>query len=332
MSEVINVTRELITIRNLRAYYKLDEGIDVKAVDGVSLELNEKEILGIAGESGCGKSTLASVLSFNINPPLYIKEGEIYIDRKDVVNMSKEEIRKEIKGSILSVVPQGAMNSLNPTQRVRRLIVDIMKEHYPEKEEEEILKEAKERAISLGLPERVLEAYPHQLSGGMKQRTIIMISTLLNPKILVADEPTSALDVSSQKSVIRMLVELTKKQIIQSVIFITHELPLLRHFTTRIAIMYAGKIVEIGPTEDVIFKPMHPYTEALMASMLVPEPEMKARRVEGIPGVPPDLKNPPKGCRFAPRCSKDKKMKICEEREPEVKSIGGRQIWCWRMQ
>lgn len=322
---------ELIVIRNLKAYYKLNNNVWVKAVDGIDLTLEENEILGIAGESGCGKSTLGSVLSFNVNPPLFIQDGEIIIDRYDVVNMNPEEIRTEIKGKVLSMVPQGSMNSLNPTQKIKKLVIDVIKEHYPNMKNDEILEQAKERAKILGLPERILDAYPHQLSGGMKQRTVIMISTLLNPKILVADEPTSALDVSSQKSVIRMLVDLTRQSIIKSIVFITHELPLLRHFATRIAVMYAGKLVEVGPTEKVIFEPLHPYTQALMASMLVPEKELKMKRVEGIPGVPPNLKNPPKGCRFAERCSKDLRMPICFEKEPELKNIGGRQVWCWRI-
>ncbi|MGC8971205.1 MAG: ABC transporter ATP-binding protein [bacterium] len=292
----------LLTAIDLKAYYRTVQGEEIKAVDGVSIEVKEGEVLGIAGESGCGKSTLASVLAFTIIPPLYLIDGEVRTNGTNILTLDKETLRREIKGKYISIVPQGAMNSLNPTLRIRNFVIDVLKEHFPEISREEALQRARERFEALSLPLRILDAYPHQLSGGMKQRTVTVISTLLNPKVLIADEPTSALDVSSQKVVIKLLVELLRRQIIKSVVFITHELPLLRHFADRIAIMYAGKIVEIGPMESIIFDPLHPYSKMLMSSVLVPEKGIKSKKIEAIPGVPPNLKNPPSGCRFHPRC------------------------------
>jgi peptide/nickel transport system ATP-binding protein len=242
------------------------------------------------------------------------------VDSKNIFTLEKEILRRDIKGKYISVVPQGAMNSLNPTARIKNFVIDIIKEHFPEMTKEEALRRARERFEALSLPPRILDAYPHQLSGGMKQRTVTVISTLLNPNILIADEPTSALDVSSQKIVIKLFVELLKRNIIKSIVFITHELPLLRHFADRIAIMYAGKIVELGPMEEVIFSPRHPYTKLLMSSVLVPEPGMKEKKIEAIPGVPPDLKNPPSGCRFHPRCPSYIEG-ICERTSPELIEI-----------
>lgn len=321
---------KLLIAKDIRAYYRLVGGQEIKAVDGVSIDLRENEVLGIAGESGCGKSSLSSVLGLTYGPPLYVKSGELFAGDKNLFTMKPEDLRKNIRGTYVSIVPQGAMNSLNPTQKISSFVVDVIREHYPDITREAALDRARERLESLGLPERVLDLYPHQLSGGMKQRVIIVISTLLNPKVLICDEPTSALDVSSQRIVIRLLMTLLCKRIIQSIIFITHELPLLRHFSDRIAIMYAGKLCEIGPMEDVIFDPVHPYTKALMSSILTAEPGTKTKKIIGIPGVPPDLKNPPVGCRFAPRCRYA--MDICATKEPNSETVGDRTSWCWLTQ
>lgn len=310
----------LLTAVGLKAYYRTVQGEEIKAVDDVSLEVREGEVLGIAGESGCGKSTLASVLSFTVLPPLYIIGGEVRADGNNILVLDKETLRREIKGRYISIVPQGAMNSLNPTIKIKNFVIDVLKEHFPEISKEEALQRAKERFEALSLPPRILDAYPHQLSGGMKQRTVTVISTLLNPNVLIADEPTSALDVSSQKIVIKLLVELLRRKIIKSVVFITHELPLLRHFANRIAVMYAGKIVELGPMEDIIFNPLHPYSKLLTSSVLVPEPGMKSKKIEAIPGVPPNLKNPPSGCRFHPRCPSYIKG-VCDTQIPPLIEI-----------
>ncbi len=320
---------KLLIANDIKAYYRLVNGQDVKAVDGVSLELYEDEVVGIAGESGCGKSSFSAVLGLTNNPPLYVHSGELLADGKDVFQMKKEQLRRDIRGQYISVVPQGAMNALNPTQKISSFVIDVIREHNPQMTKEEAVDRARERISALGLPPRVLDSYPHQLSGGMKQRVIIVISTLLNPKVLIADEPTSALDVSSQKVVIGLLLRLLREKIIRNIVFITHELPLLRHFADRIAIMYAGKMAEIGPMEQVIFDPVHPYTKALMASMLTAEPGTRAKELTGIPGVPPDLKKPPSGCRFSPRCPYATEQ--CRT-QPNPETVGDRTTWCWHMQ
>ena len=319
----------LVTAKNLKAYYKMPNDQDVRAVDDVSLDIRPGEALGIAGESGCGKSTLSYVLSLFVQNPLYIKEGEVLVDGRDPWAMDERTLQREVRGKVISVVPQGTMNSLNPTRKIRHMVIDVIREHQPEITPQEAVERGRERLELLGLPPRVLDVYPHQLSGGMKQRVVTVISTLLNPKVLIVDEPTSALDVTSQKTVIKLLMDLLRKNIIQSVVFITHELPLLRHVADRIAIMYAGKIVEIGTMEEVIFEPKHPYTQALISSVLSPEPGSKGRRVTGIPGRPPDMKMPPSGCRFQERCPQ--RFSRCHEEPPQV-NIGGRELSCWLLQ
>jgi peptide/nickel transport system ATP-binding protein len=194
------------------------------------------------------------------------------------------------------------MNALNPTQKVIRFIEDVVRAHYPDTTKKEIYDLAKARFETLGLPATVLEKYPVELSGGMKQRTVIATSVILGPKVLIADEPSSALDVTSQKKVIKMLRDLMEKEIIKSMIFITHELPLLYNVTDDIMVMYAGQIVEKANAEQAVFDPLHPYAHGLMGAIIVPEEGLRDIKLTAIPGTPPNLKNPPKGCRFAERC------------------------------
>lgn len=316
----------LLEARDIKAYYRTPSGDDIKAVDGVSLGLNEGEVLGIAGESGCGKTTLAQVIALTVQKPLYVRSGEVLLDGKPTLTLDPETMRREIRGKTISTVPQGAMNSLNPTLRIRDLAIDVMRDHNPRITRREAVERARERLASLGLSPRVLDSYPHQLSGGMKQRVITVVSTLLDPKLLIVDEPTSALDVTSQKVVIKLLIDLLHRGIIRSIVFITHELPLLRHVADRIAIMYAGKLVEFGAMDDLIFHAKHPYTQRLVDSILVPEPGMKERTVTGIAGRPPDMRNPPPGCRFAARCHE--RMDICSQ-DPPGFVHQGREVWCW---
>jgi peptide/nickel transport system ATP-binding protein len=216
--------------------------------------------------------------------------------------MNPDEVRKSILGSEISYIPQSAMNALNPTRKIIHFIEDIFQAPDPGKSRKEIYGFAKETFETLGLPVNVLNKYPVELSGGMKQRTVIAVSVLLRPKVLIADEPSSALDVTSQKKVIRMLKDLMEKGLIKSMIFITHELPLLYNVTDDIMIMYAGQIIEKAPTKDAVFDPLHPYSRGLMGSIIVPESGLREDRLTAIPGVPPNLKNPPAGCRFASRC------------------------------
>ncbi len=316
----------VVEVEGLEAYYRTPAGDDLKAVDGVSLAVREGEVLGIAGESGCGKTTLAQVLGLTVRKPLYIRSGKVLLEGRNALALDRETMRREVRGKTISAVPQGAMNSLNPTLRVRNLVIDVLRDHHPRIRRREAVERARERLDLLGLPPRVLDAYPHQLSGGMKQRVIMVVSTLLDPVLLIVDEPTSALDVTSQKVAIKLLVDLLARRIIRSIVFITHELPLLRHVADRIAIMYAGRVVEVGAMEDVVFRPRHPYAAGLVGSVLVPEPGMKERTVTGIPGRPPDMRRPPVGCRFAPRCPR--RFDRCD-RDPPPFVVDGRKAWCW---
>jgi peptide/nickel transport system ATP-binding protein len=215
--------------------------------------------------------------------------------------MDPDKVRKSVLGREIAYIPQSAMNALNPTQKVIRFIEDVIQEHEPATKKE-IYKRAKDLFETVGLPESALHKYPVELSGGMKQRTVIAVSVLLSPKVLIADEPTSALDVTSQKRVIKMIKQLMEYGLVDSLIFITHELPLLYNVTDDIMVMYAGQIVEKASAEKAVFDPLHPYSKGLMGSIIVPEEGVREHELTAIPGVPPNLKDPPEGCRFAERC------------------------------
>ncbi|MHC1773709.1 MAG: ABC transporter ATP-binding protein [Flexilinea sp.] len=297
------MAKKTLVVKDLRTYYKTRLKESCCAVDGISFDLEEGRVLGIAGESGCGKSTLSLSLMGFYFPPLNYDHGSIEIDGVDIMTLPYEKLRTEYLGTKIAYIPQAAMNALNPTLRIRNFVVDILREHRPDLSKEQMIALAREKFEFLCLPERVLNAYPNELSGGMKQRTVIALSSLLNPDILIADEPSSALDVSSQKIVITMLKNMMRDGFVKSMIFITHELPLLRHVADDIAVMYAGEFVEYGTAEEIIFDPIHPYAHALMGSIIVPEEGMKAQKLTAIPGAPPNLKCVPPGCRFADRCA-----------------------------
>ena len=279
-------------VQDVRAYYTAHP--DVKAVDGVSLSIRDGEVFGIVGESGCGKSTLASVMSLTTSRTLSVKSGKIILDGETLPLTEQNKVPRDWHGKMVALLPQRAMNSLNPTARVRNIIIDVVRAHYPKLGREEALQQARERLEQLSLPVRVIDSYPHQLSGGMRQRVVAVISTLLNPKVLIADEPTSALDVSSQKQFIILLRQLLDKGFITRVAYITHDLPMLSNLADRIAVMYAGKIVEIGTTREIIDRPQHPYTQALIAATLDLDPDLRGRQIKGIPGAPPDPALPSK--------------------------------------
>lgn len=317
----------MLEVRELTTKYITRFGENVYAVDHVSLKVEEGKSLGIAGESGCGKSTLALSLMGYYFPPLHYTSGDIIIDGRNISGMNPDDVRRSILGTEIAYIPQAAMNALNPTQKVIHFIEDVVRAHNPRTSKREIYELARERFAFLGLPQEVLQKYPVELSGGMKQRTVIAVSVILGPKVLIADEPSSALDVTSQKMVIKMLRDLMEKGLIKSMIFITHELPLLYNVTDHIMVMYAGQLVELAEAKDAVFAPLHPYAKGLMGSIIVPEEGLRNAKLTAIPGVPPNLKNPPPGCRFAERC---------QYARPECRSIsvglreaaGGRQYRC----
>jgi peptide/nickel transport system ATP-binding protein len=317
-------------VSDLRAFYVTASGQEVKAVDGITLDVREGEVLGVAGESGCGKSTLASIFALTAPRSLVVKSGEFGFDGLNVDLTDVSHAPRDWRGKLVALLPQRAMNSLNPTARIRDLAYDVIHAHEPKISRREAIERTRQRLEQLSLPPRVIDSYPHQLSGGMRQRVVAVISTLLNPKVLIADEPSSALDVSSQKLLVELLHQLLAQGFITRIVFITHDLPLLSNVADRIAIMYAGKIVELGPTAQIVNRPEHPYTKALIGSMLDPDPHHRRVRIEGLPGAPPDLRNPPSGCRFHPRCRYA--MEICTREEPPKVGTDEEFAACWWVQ
>jgi peptide/nickel transport system ATP-binding protein len=292
----------MLEVKELTTKYITRYDEDIYAVDQVSLKVKEGKSVGIAGESGCGKSTLALSMMGYYFAPLHYMSGEIIIDGRNITGMDPDDVRKSILGTEIAYIPQAAMNALNPTRKIINFLEDVVQAHDMYLNKKEIYERARTLFETLGLPASVLEKYPVELSGGMKQRTVIAISVILLPKVLIADEPSSALDVTSQKMVIKMLKQLLDSGLISSLIFITHELPLLYNVTDDIMVMYAGQIVEKANAKQAVFDPMHPYAKGLMGSIIVPESGLRDVKLTAIPGVPPNLKDPPSGCRFAERC------------------------------
>ncbi|WMJ87325.1 ABC transporter ATP-binding protein [Anaerocolumna sp. MB42-C2] len=317
----------MLEVNNLKTKYVTRFNESVYAVDGVSLKLEEGKSIGIAGESGCGKSTLALSLMGYYFAPLHYMEGSIIVDGKNISEMTPDQVRKTVLGTEVSYIPQAAMNALNPTQKIINFIEDVIHAHDPKMPKNMIYDLARERFEVLNLPKEVLQKHAVELSGGMKQRTVIAISTILSPKVLIADEPSSALDVTSQKMVIKMMRDLMVKGFIKSMIFITHELPLLYNVTDEIMVMYAGQIVEKGTAKEMVFEPLHPYSKGLMGSIIVPEAGTRDVKLTAIPGTPPNLKKPPAGCRFAERCKYA--MPACKVQNiEEVHTEDGRMYRC----
>jgi peptide/nickel transport system ATP-binding protein len=292
----------MLEVKNLTTYYKTRMNERICSVDNVSFALEEGKSLGIAGESGCGKSTLAMSVMGYYFPPLYYDSGSITIDGKEITSLEPDTIRRTVLGNEIAYIPQAAMSALNPTRKIIRFVEDVLKAHGSELNKKEMRELAEERFGILNLPAKTLDQYAVELSGGMKQRTIIAISTILSPKVLIADEPSSALDVSSQKIVIKLLHDLMEKGIVRAMLFITHELPLLFNVTDDIMVMYAGEIVERGSAKEMVFDPIMPYSRGLMNSIIVPEAGTRGHVLQAIPGAPPNLKNKIEGCRFAERC------------------------------
>jgi peptide/nickel transport system ATP-binding protein len=238
-----------------------------------------------------------------------------------------KEIRENILSSKISMIPQGAFNALNPTRRIKDLAMDVIISHEGRQDKKAMYKRIFDRFELLGMEtERVLNSYPIELTAGEKQRSVIGISTILNPQMVIADEPTSALDVSTQKEVIATLFDLLDRKVFSTMIFITHELPLLRHVADRIAVMYAGEVVELGTSEQLVFDPRHPYTKALMSAMLSAEEGARKKKPEAIEGAPPNLANDIQGCRFAPRCKMAREE--CKTNKMEIRIVGDRQVRC----
>jgi len=304
----------VLEVKDLKMYYFTSRGL-VRAVDNISFELKKGEVLGLAGESGCGKSSLGFTLMGMPTPPGKIVDGSIKIDGREIVGLPEDIFRKEVRWQKISMIFQGAMNALNPVYTIGYQMIEPLIYHKG-MNKEEALDRAMKYLELVGLAPEIVYRYPHELSGGMKQRVVIATALLLDPEIVIADEPTTALDVVVQAQIINLMKKL-KKELGLSMIFITHDLSILAEVSDRVAIMYAGKIVEIGDSEKIYYEPAHPYTQKLLGA--IPRLHEDVERLEFIPGQPPNLITPPSGCRFHPRCPYA--MQQCKEQVPELKEI-----------
>lgn len=312
-----------LQVKNLKVYYQTLRG-DVKALDGATFTVGDGEIMGLAGESGCGKSTLGRSLVL-LKPPMKYVEGTVQLDLDTLPIWDKEKMNA-FRFKKVSMIPQYAMNALNPTRKIGKLIAELLESRGVRFRS--VLPELRRRLDLVELSHEVLNMYPIELSGGMKQRMVMVISTLLNPALLIADEVTSALDVSTQKAVAKMLVEFRDRKFVRSMIVISHDISILYQITDSILVMYAGKLVEKASTEIIIRDPGHPYTKLLISSIPEVGVRYEERRLRGIPGSPPPLLDPPKGCRFMARCPVA--FERCEEEPPFVETKPGHLVACWK--
>ena len=310
----------LLQVRNVSVDYVTDYG-NARAVNNVSLDIMPGETLGLAGESGCGKSTLAFAISNLHGAPALISEGEILFDNRDVLKMSAEELRK-FRWNEASMVFQSAMNALNPVITIGAQITDVILAHK-KVSAEEAWERGEELLETVGIHSSRMTSYPHQLSGGMRQRVVIAIALALRPRLIVMDEPTTALDVVVEREIMDELYAL-KKEFGFSILFISHDLSLMGEIADRIGIMYAGRLVELGTSAEILSTPVHPYTKGLVASF--PTIHGPKVRLEGIPGNPPSLLDLPAGCAFAERCGQ--RTEICGKSVPDLVPHGSRIAAC----
>jgi peptide/nickel transport system ATP-binding protein len=329
---MIEKNNPILRTDQLQTFYVLDmQGTQkiIKAVNGVNLKIFENEIYGIAGESGCGKTTLLKALFTDIMPPLRLMGGKVYYrvngkEEIDATVLSAEEKRK-LRLEFISNIPQGSMSVLNPVLKVKETYKDFIASHVSERSSrEEIFDRAHKQILEFGLPKNVLDVYPHQLSGGMRQRVTIALAALMRPRIMIGDEPTTALDVVVQRGVIQMLKDIQKK-LKNTIVVVSHDMGVQANIADRIGIMYAGKIVEESTAERIFDRPQHPYTQFLINSL----PKLGDKTTRGsVPGSPPSLADLPDGCPFHPRCPKV--MEICRQQMPDFSYPDeNHKVACW---
>ena len=309
----------LLKVENLNMYYHTSDGI-LKAINGISFEIKKGETLGIVGESGCGKTSLGTSLLGMPSIPGKYESGKIILDSEDIISLKEEYIRKNIRWSKISMVFQGAMNSLTPVYTIGKQMIETLNRHI-NMSKDDANKLIKEYLMYVGLHPNVANRYPHELSGGMKQRVVIATALFLKPKLIILDEPTTALDVIVQAQIINLLKKL-KKDFELSFIFITHDLALESEISDRICVMYGGKIVEIASNENIYKNAKHPYTKRLLAA--TPRLNNVVSKLEFIEGTPPDLLNIAKGCMFYDRCKE--RIQKCKNEEPLLKNIGNEHL------
>ena len=311
-----------LRVKDLKVYYQTLRG-DVHALDGVDFELADGEIMGLAGESGCGKSTLGKSL-IRLDSRMRHVDGTIELDGENVP-IADDRGMNRFRYHEISLIPQYAMSALNPTRKIGRMINELLQSRGVKPSE--VAEELKRRLELVGLDPDVLNRFPIELSGGMKQRVVMVMATLLNPSVLIADEATSALDVSTQRSVVESMVEFRDRGFVKSMIFVTHDISLVYQMADTVMVMYAGRIAEKAPASTIINSPQHPYTKMLIGAL----PEVGSTvetRLEGIPGTPPGLLKPPTGCRFKARCPIASQE--CSEVPPLVEIEPGHWAACWK--
>jgi len=310
----------LLEVKNLKVYYFTRKGT-AKAVDGLNFSIDKNETLGLIGESGCGKTTTALSLMRFVTPPGRIVKGKIVFDGRDIISMSNEEIRL-LRGKEISIVFQAAQNALNPVMTIEKQISEGILEHESITEDE-ALERAKNQLNLVGIGDERGKNYPHELSGGMKQRVMIAMATVCNPKLLILDEPVTGLDVIVQRQILSLINDLRAKLHL-TIVIIAHDLSVIAETCDKIAVMYAGKIVEQASAVSLYKNPMHPYSQALIKAY--PSIKGEKKKLKSIPGAPPRLVNPPPGCKFHPRCSYA--TDICRKKEPIIREKEGHLVAC----
>jgi peptide/nickel transport system ATP-binding protein len=314
----------LLDVKKLKLHYQTVRG-NVRAVDDISFSINKGETMGIVGESGCGKSSTANAIMRLLPKNTALFEGTVHLDGEDITALNDNEFRRKVRWKKISIIFQGAMNSLNPVLKSGFQVAEPLIFHQ-RTNRKEALEKASYYFKEVGLPPEFIDRYPHELSGGMKQRVVIAMALILNPDLIILDEPTSALDVSIQAQIMNLLKDI-KRETKASMIFITHDIALASDLCDNIAVMYGGEMVEIDTIEGVLETPKHPYTQRLIASV----PLLRGDKFpEFILGTPPDLVNPPSGCRFHPRCPHV--MEKCKSETPTDFKSNGKLVKCWLME
>jgi peptide/nickel transport system ATP-binding protein len=310
----------VVSVRDLRVYYGTPRG-PVRAVDRVSLDIDAGEVVGLVGESGCGKSTFGRGI-LGLLPEGAVSDGEVIYDGRNLVGMSPKDLRK-LRGPDLGLIFQEPMTRLNPLMRIEDHFKETLEQHEPNLNGREVRRRSLETLGRMGIPPTRFRQYPHEFSGGMRQRIMIALALVLRPKLLIADEPTTSLDVIVEAQILSILADL-RVNFGTALLLITHNLGIVAEACDRVAVMYAGQIVEEGPARDVFIEPTHPYTRELLRSTI----SLETTELHSIPGAPPNLIDPPRGCRFHPRCPDA--MQVCASRNPiEQRLDNGRRVLCW---
>jgi len=317
------MTTPILSVDDLKMYYTVRQG-EIRAVDGVSFSLDHGGSLGLVGESGCGKTSIAISLLRLLPDNGQIKGGHVWFDGMDLVTLPDDQMRK-VRWDRISMVFQAAMNSLNPVYRVGDQIIEAMQAHMESITEAEARERVAELFDLVGLQPTFMDRYPHEFSGGMRQRAVIAMALSCNPDIIIADEPTTALDVIVQDRVLRKLEEI-QQRLDMALIYISHDIAVIAEVSDRIGVMYAGHMAEIADSVDIFERALHPYTHALVGAF--PSIKGEKKELKTLPGEPPDLLDPPSGCRFHPRCPRA--LDVCQEEQPPFRDYGGGHLAaCW---